>query len=38
MRVAIVHDWLYTIGGAERVLQEMLRCFPQADVFASSIS
>ncbi|MBO9170999.1 glycosyltransferase [Rhizobium sp. L245/93] len=33
MRVAIVHDWLYTIGGAERVLQEMLRCFPQADVF-----
>ena len=33
MRVAIVHDWLYTIGGAERVLQEMLHCFPQADVF-----
>jgi glycosyltransferase involved in cell wall biosynthesis len=33
MRVAIVHDWLYTIGGAERVLQGMLRCFPDADVF-----
>ena len=33
MRVAIVHDWLYTIGGAERVLQEMLRCYPDADVF-----
>ncbi len=33
MRVAIVHDWLYTIGGAERVLQEMLRCYPEADVF-----
>jgi len=33
MRVAIVHDWLYTIGGAERVLQGMLRCFPGADVF-----
>lgn len=33
MRVAIVHDWLYTIGGAERVLQEMLHCFPDADVF-----
>ncbi len=33
MRVAIVHDWLYTIGGAERVLAGMLRCFPEADVF-----
>lgn len=33
MRVAIVHDWLYTIGGAERVLQEMLQCYPAADVF-----
>jgi glycosyltransferase involved in cell wall biosynthesis len=34
MRVAIVHDWLYVLGGAERVLREMLRCYPQADVFA----
>ncbi len=33
MRIAIVHDWLYTIGGAERVLKEILRCFPDADVF-----
>jgi glycosyltransferase involved in cell wall biosynthesis len=33
MRVAIVHDWLYTIGGAERVLREMLRCFPNAQIF-----
>ena len=33
MRVAIVHDWLYTIGGAERVLEGMLRCFPDADLF-----
>lgn len=33
MRVAIVHDWLYTLGGAEQVLREMLRCYPQADVF-----
>lgn len=32
MRVAIVHDWLYVFGGAERVLQGMLRCFPDADV------
>ncbi|MDR3460684.1 MAG: glycosyltransferase [Beijerinckiaceae bacterium] len=33
MRVAIVHDWLYVIGGAERVLGEILKCFPTADVF-----
>lgn len=33
MRVAIVHDWLYVIGGAEQVLREILRCYPTADVF-----
>ncbi len=33
MRVAVVHDWLYTLGGAERVLTEILRCYPQADVY-----
>lgn len=33
MRVAVVHDWLYTLGGAEQVLREILRCYPNADVF-----
>ena len=33
MRVAIVHDRLYVIGGAEQVLSELLRCYPDADVF-----
>lgn len=33
MKVALVHDWLVTYGGAERVLAQMLACFPQADVF-----
>ena len=33
MRVAVVHDWLYVVGGAERVLREMLQCYPNADVF-----
>ncbi len=33
MRVAIVHDWLYVLGGAERVLKELLKCYPQAQVF-----
>lgn len=34
MRVAIVHDWLYVVGGAERVLQQILQCFPDADVYS----
>jgi glycosyltransferase involved in cell wall biosynthesis len=33
MRIAVVHDWLYTFGGAERVLRSILRCLPTADVF-----
>ena len=32
-RVAIIHDWLVTIGGAERVLKEILYLFPKADIF-----
>lgn len=34
MKIAIVHDWLVTYGGAERVLAQVLVCFPEADVFA----
>ncbi|MDM7322298.1 MAG: glycosyltransferase [Gammaproteobacteria bacterium] len=33
MKVAIVHDWLTVVGGAEQVLAELLRIFPQAEVF-----
>jgi glycosyltransferase involved in cell wall biosynthesis len=33
MRVAVIHDWLYVVGGAERVLAEILACYPNADVF-----
>ena len=33
MRVAVIHDWLVTFGGAERTLEQMLRVLPQADVF-----
>ena len=32
-RVAIVHYWLVTYRGGEKVLQEILKCFPQADIF-----
>ncbi|SAL33987.1 group 1 family glycosyl transferase [Caballeronia sordidicola] len=34
MKVAIVHDWLVVSGGAEKVLQHIIECYPQADVFA----
>lgn len=33
IKVAIVHDWLVTEGGAEKVLHQLLRLFPDADVF-----
>lgn len=34
MKVAVVHDWLVTYAGAERVLEQILRCYPNADVFS----
>jgi glycosyltransferase involved in cell wall biosynthesis len=34
VRVAIVHDWLVTYAGAERVLEQIIACFPDADLFA----
>jgi len=34
LRVAIVHDWLVVYAGAERVLEQLLRIFPHADLFA----
>jgi glycosyltransferase involved in cell wall biosynthesis len=33
LRIAIVHDWLVTYAGAERVLEQLLILFPHADVF-----
>jgi len=33
MKTAIIHDWLYTYAGAERVLEQLLAIWPQADVF-----
>jgi len=34
MKVAFIHDWLVTYAGAERVLEQMLNCFPDADLFS----
>ncbi len=34
MRVAVVCDWLVTYSGAEKVLEQILNVFPDADLFA----
>lgn len=34
LRIAIVHDWLTVYAGAERVLEQMLLCYPQAKLFS----
>jgi glycosyltransferase involved in cell wall biosynthesis len=33
-KVALIHEWLYTYAGAEKVLEIMLLEFPDADVFS----
>ena len=33
MRIALVHDWLNNLGGAERVLIELHNIFPQAPIY-----
>jgi glycosyltransferase involved in cell wall biosynthesis len=33
VRVALVHDWLTGMRGGERVLEELARMFPDADLF-----
>jgi len=34
MRIAIVHEWLVDYSGSERVLEQLLHIFPDADLFA----
>jgi glycosyltransferase involved in cell wall biosynthesis len=33
--MALVHDWLNQMGGAENVLEEMVSLFPDADIYTS---
>jgi len=35
MRVAIVHDWLTNLGGAERVVESLHEMFPDAPIYTS---
>ncbi|MEC3421903.1 glycosyltransferase family 4 protein, partial [Bacillus cereus] len=34
MKIAIVHDWFVTYAGAEKVVEQMLDVFPEADLFS----
>ena len=34
LKIAIVHDWLTVYAGAERVLEQMLKCYPEADIYS----
>lgn len=34
MRIAVVCDWLVTYAGAEKVLEQILNIYPEADLFA----
>jgi glycosyltransferase involved in cell wall biosynthesis len=33
LRVAVVHDWLTAYAGSEKVLEQILQLFPQAELF-----
>ncbi len=33
MKTAIVHEWLVTFGGSERVVEQLLALYPDADLF-----
>jgi len=33
MKIAIIHDWLTVYAGAERVLEQLLKIYPRADIF-----
>jgi glycosyltransferase involved in cell wall biosynthesis len=34
VKIAIVVDWLTTYAGAERVIEQIIACYPEADVFS----
>lgn len=34
IKIAIVHDWFTTLGGSEKVVEQLLQVFPNADLFS----
>jgi len=35
MRIAIVHEWLVEYAGAERALEQIIKVFPEADLYST---
>lgn len=35
MKIAIIHDWLVVYNGAEKVLEEILKIYPDADLYST---
>jgi glycosyltransferase involved in cell wall biosynthesis len=33
-KIAVIHDWLVTYAGAERLLEQVLEIYPEADLFS----
>ena len=33
MKVAIIHEWLETVGGSDKVVKAILDVFPNADIY-----
>jgi len=34
LKVAVIHDWLVTYAGAERVLEQILQLYPEAELYS----
>jgi len=34
LKIAVVHDWLVNYAGSDRVLEQILACFPDSDLFS----
>jgi hypothetical protein len=34
MKTAIVHEWLISHAGSEKVLEQIIKLFPDADLFS----
>jgi glycosyltransferase involved in cell wall biosynthesis len=33
-KIAIIHEWFTTLGGSEKVIEQLLKIFPNADLFS----
>ena len=33
-KLAVIHEWLDSYAGSEKVVEQMLHCFPQGDLYA----